>query len=712
MFKNLAKSISKASVYRGVFCISVALICAKSTVLGFSSPISVAICAVLPSAYCFVFSLITLLSQAVFGISAHSLASASATLFIVAIKIIKSKQSDKQTTFTPVLVPLISYLAFGILFLLLFSAPLGHYIALILLSLTIPTLICAYNNQSSKQMLSLLFITAVTTLSAIDFVYFNLGRSFGIYVILSVCFYKGAALSCFAGLLSAIAVSLYDPALFSSTVSLCIIGIVCSNVNKDKLRIPLYAFATSVVCAALSGADVGDICLVTDTTVAAIAFVFTEGKASALFESFFSKSVQRDFHLSYITSNTRLTSSSLNMLKEFVSSLSNAYFSYKPFDISSSLYSSQCLPCPHHDYCFSNERLDFPQAIKSCQRSEEMLLHSKKLKQYNQNARLTSSNHQAKFQEALVLLDAFHNYSCNNSVLNDSVRYIDTLLSEKLSIVLSKSKAAATNCAVFSNGKAFVEFPKRKHVSESRLCDLLSEFMSINYQMPNVAVFDDTARYTFLPPLKYSADFGTVQLSEDESYCGDTYDCFNADGRLYYILCDGMGTGKLASISSSLLIELLKRQLKNGTSAVAAISLSSLIMRLIKPEESFSTLDMLSIDLNTGECIFYKSGSCPSYVIGEGISIVSSGGYPIGILANSNTVSFAQGINEECVIVIFSDGAKDIPYQLVEKTVKENMSNSAYEIADSILKNSQASLNRAQNDDITIGVIKLKKIGR
>ena len=709
MLKKLAIALPKGFVKYFSLCAVCAIIAAKSNVLGFSSPIGVLISTVLPLPYCFIFASFLFIAEAVLGITAHSLGAAVASLIICLIRLIRSQSSVKNNNFTLSSLPFASYLLSTLVFLVLFSSPFSNYIVLLLFSISIPALVVAYNNRSSKQMASLLFIATITTLSCLDFVYLNLGRTFGVFVVLAIGFYKGAAFSCFVGVLCAISVALYNPAMFPSTVYVCIIALVCSGRgHKDKIRLPLYAVTASLICAVLSGADTHDICLVVDTFVAAIAFIFSEGKINRYFNRFSSSSHEADTYLSLISSYTSSHTHSISSLNSYLNSLSVASLGQKPKDISSNLYSSICLSCQRHDNCFSDKHLEFSASVKNCTRPYDLISSAEKLKAQNDYLRTLSAKRRAGFEEAFSVLNTVQSYIFNEGKLPDLVKNINLILTEKLSHSLYQNKATAQHCAVFTDGSLYVEYPKHKQISEMRLCLLVGELMSTDYPMPEVAVYDNFIRYTFSPRPRFCADFGTVQVSAQSDRCGDSYDCFTVGNTLYYILCDGMGTGKAASVSSSLLIALIKRQLLHNTSSNAAISLSSLIMRLIKLDESFSTLDMLSVNLNTGECEFIKSGSCRSYIIGEGIQDVPTGGYPIGILSETDTVTVKKQISSDCVIVMFSDGAKEIPYQLIEKTVHENITFSSEEIAENILKNSQASLKHSQSDDITVAVIKIE----
>ena len=709
MLKKLTVALPKGFLQNASVCIIFSLIAANSTVLGFASPISVAVCTVLSLPLSFVFSLSTLLWVIVFGINAHSLGTAFSAIIVCLIRCLKQNDTVKKYSFTRYAYSFFIYLICTVVLLVLFSSSFTDYLVAIIFSFSIPTLIMAYNNRSSKQMISFLFVAAISTLASLDLVYLNIGRALGIYSVLAIGFFKGAAYSCFVGILCSIAIALYNPDMFSSTVFVCIIGIICSGRGyKDKVRLPLYAVATSVICAFVSGADNYEIGFVVDTLVAVAAFVFTEDKVNALIARFAPKSKAADSFLNVVSSYSQSRVYSLSSLNRYIKSLSSAAALYKPLDISSGIYSGICLSCSNHDRCFFDKSLEFSKAIKGCSKPNQLINYAEKLKDRNSHMKILSSKRLAKFNEAQSALMTINDYINDSSKLCEDITNLDLVLTKKLAVTLTENKAEASNFAVFEDKSLFVEYSKHKRISEVRLCLLVSELMSHDYSMPEVIAYDNTIRYSFYPKPAFCADFGTVQVSANADGCGDSYDCFIHGNMLYYILCDGMGTGKEAKVSSSLLISLIKQQLMHDISSSAAISLSALLMRLIELDESFSTLDMLRVNLNTGKCEFHKSGCCKSYIIGEGIVDVPTGGYPIGILNEINVKQSNASVKTNTAIVMFTDGAKDIPYQLIEKTVCENFAVSSEEIAEKILENSQKALKHSQNDDVTIAVIKIE----
>jgi len=146
-----------------------------------------------------------------------------------------------------------------------------------------------------------------------------------------------------------------------------------------------------------------------------------------------------------------------------------------------------------------------------------------------------------------------------------------------------------------------------------------------------------------------------------EDVSGDRGRYFKSDGGiLYVILSDGLGTGDDAAEQSSVVVDVLEQLLRSGVSAMSAMKLVNSVM-LMKNREAwgYATVDLLSVNLFSGEASFYKYGAAPSYVhtqnglqriVGETLSAgMNSGG---AHMPDAQTMQLSPGN----VVVIASDG--------------------------------------------------------
>ncbi|MCL2828557.1 MAG: SpoIIE family protein phosphatase [Oscillospiraceae bacterium] len=87
------------------------------------------------------------------------------------------------------------------------------------------------------------------------------------------------------------------------------------------------------------------------------------------------------------------------------------------------------------------------------------------------------------------------------------------------------------------------------------------------------------------------------------------------DGNLYVILSDGMGTGDGAARESGQAIHILEQFLKAGLHPAAAMKLMNTALQAKNGQApGFATVDLMGVNLFTGETKLFKYGAAPTYV--------------------------------------------------------------------------------------------------
>ena len=125
------------------------------------------------------------------------------------------------------------------------------------------------------------------------------------------------------------------------------------------------------------------------------------------------------------------------------------------------------------------------------------------------------------------------------------------------------------------------------------------------------------ARLTVLEAEPLAVSVGIAALKKrGERVSGDKGSYFKTDsGVLCVILSDGMGTGDEAARDSSQVVAILEKFLRSGADGAAAMKLLNSALLLRDGENwGFATVDLMCIDLFSGETCFYKYGAAPSYV--------------------------------------------------------------------------------------------------
>ena len=116
-------------------------------------------------------------------------------------------------------------------------------------------------------------------------------------------------------------------------------------------------------------------------------------------------------------------------------------------------------------------------------------------------------------------------------------------------------------------------------------------------------------------PLAVSVGIAALK-KKGERVSGDRGSYFKTDaGILCVILADGMGTGDEAARDSARVVQILEKFLRAGADpAVAMKVLNSVLLLRGGDNWGFTTVDLMCVDLFTGETCFYKYGAAPSYV--------------------------------------------------------------------------------------------------
>ena len=146
-----------------------------------------------------------------------------------------------------------------------------------------------------------------------------------------------------------------------------------------------------------------------------------------------------------------------------------------------------------------------------------------------------------------------------------------------------------------------------------------------------------------------------------ETVSGDAGTYFKRhDGKLYLLLCDGMGSGPDANRESTLAIRLLEELLQAGVTARRALTTLASALALRGEETGgFTTVDLLQLDLFTGEGELFKLGAAPTYIKkGNDVQRLSGKSLPAGLAEGEDTAldRFALRLSPGDCVLMISDG--------------------------------------------------------
>ena len=202
-----------------------------------------------------------------------------------------------------------------------------------------------------------------------------------------------------------------------------------------------------------------------------------------------------------------------------------------------------------------------------------------------------------------------------------------------------------------------------------------------------------------------------ARKKDGETVSGDAGTYFKReDGVLYVLLCDGMGSGVLANRESSLAVRLLEQFLQAGVDTEHALmTLNSALALRGEEEGGFTTVDLLQVDLFTGEGSIYKLGAAPTYIRhGGAVRKITGTALPAGLKAGDGSRPDCTRVRLEpgdCVLMV-SDGVSGTGEdEWLCRRLREFRGNSPKELAGGLITESP----EGATDDRTALVVRIEK---
>ncbi len=191
--------------------------------------------------------------------------------------------------------------------------------------------------------------------------------------------------------------------------------------------------------------------------------------------------------------------------------------------------------------------------------------------------------------------------------------------------------------------------------------DKLSDILGVRVCLPQGADTPD-ARLLVLEAEPLAVSIGIASLKKrGERVSGDKGSYFKTEsGVLCVILSDGMGSGDEAAKESSQVVAILEKFLRSGADGAAAMKVLNSALLLRGGENwGFATVDLMCIDLFSGETCFYKYGAAPSYVrCGKSVRRIKGETLAAGLSLGGGTAPDVvhMKLQPGCTAIIASDG--------------------------------------------------------
>lgn len=224
-------------------------------------------------------------------------------------------------------------------------------------------------------------------------------------------------------------------------------------------------------------------------------------------------------------------------------------------------------------------------------------------------------------------------------------------------------------------------------------------------------VGNEEVELVFSEDTKYFVLTGVERRTKDgEQSSGDNFSLINQiQGEFIMSLSDGMGSGIKACKESETVIELIEKFLEAGFSKSTALRMINSAMVLEDGQGLYSTIDIASLDLYSGNCEFYKIGAAPTYIKREDcIEVIQSTSLPAGIFHKIDIERSAKRVYDNEFIIMLSDGMLDYIPDNNENTMVDILlsidSNNPKEIARCVMEKVLKYNDMKVYDDMTIMV--------
>lgn len=199
---------------------------------------------------------------------------------------------------------------------------------------------------------------------------------------------------------------------------------------------------------------------------------------------------------------------------------------------------------------------------------------------------------------------------------------------------------------------------------------------------------------------------------ENSEISGDSYTYLQLDkGKYLLALADGMGSGKLAREESAASIEMYEDFASAGFNRETILEAINSVLLLDEEKECFSTLDICTVDLYSGEAEFIKIGAVSTFIArGRNVEILRSSSLPVGILGKVDREVFNKKLEKGDVIIMMTDGVIDSrggairSEDWLKEAVSKRKNNNPKHIAEDILIRAGKNYKGNVKDDMTVMV--------
>lgn len=202
------------------------------------------------------------------------------------------------------------------------------------------------------------------------------------------------------------------------------------------------------------------------------------------------------------------------------------------------------------------------------------------------------------------------------------------------------------------------------------------------------------------------------------SESGDTLEMIERPrGGLSFVLVDGQRSGRAAKAISNLVARKAIAELAEGVRDGAAARAAHDYLHAYKGGRVSATLNILSVDLDTGTLVLSRNNPCPVVLVtpeGE-VQLLDEPSQPVGIYPRTKPVITEVPLRPGLLAVVYTDGLAhagehrggplDVPAAVAEMAAQGW---SARQMADALLDRAQALEENRPRDDISVLILRVQ----
>lgn len=265
------------------------------------------------------------------------------------------------------------------------------------------------------------------------------------------------------------------------------------------------------------------------------------------------------------------------------------------------------------------------------------------------------------------------------------------------------------SCRIDRLGRMTVELEladaDRRLLKKGNMVKEISRMCGRQLQQPQITAVSNRCRAVFCEKPKYDAQIGSAQhICSSGTLCGDSFNYFNdGQGRFVSIISDGMGTGGRAAVDAGMAVSIMSKLLKVGFGYDCALSVANSALMVKSHDESLATIDIVSLDLFSGNLEIMKAGAPITFVKQSGkVLRFEPTSLPAGILADVKLSHDDIELSDGDVIIMLSDGAVSISDGWIGAMIRDFEGDEIQELVNDIIDEASIGSRLGRDDDITV----------